>query len=1114
MRHPYIYIMAVALALSSSIAATAQTTGQPQALSGDTLQDALHQIAPAIRQREYTQERPLVYEGSWDLWPYTFLNVMGEPDGYSVDLVRLILDRLNIPYVIKLKPQPEVFNDLKEGRSDLMLGIAAGFHDQYGHYGRTAITLFTQSVATPKSEPVEIETFSDLASHHVIVNAGSLAYHLMQNQGWGDNATVTTDITESMLKVSNQNQGAVLWNDLGLKWLVKRYQLDNLEITPVNMPHGEYKFMSNDTRLLAHMDSVYALLNSEEKIIPLQNKWFYPERRETATPGWVWQAIIVTTLLLIVLVIYIYVYRMKGRRVNQENNKRYRRLALILETSGVHIWTFDVKERMFTWRNENGQAAYNYTPEEFSQRYSPEDYKQLRNAILRLAATPKPDDGKEEEVKLSIRAKDIEEGSNEMRNYTIMLSVLRRSSNGKAAVIIGTKKDITESIRLQQQTDDRAKHYRTLFNTPLVGIMYFNKYGLLTDINEKACEMYDCQAGDILAKSVSIYDMLSIGSVDIDEIDGMYATKDINLAAIPGAGSSEQENTLHCEYNVLQVNNEENKPIGFFAIARKMLATLLLILGIMPATAQSWKQKFTPEHPLIIVGDWDKPPYEFLNRNGEPSGTNVESMDLVFKEMGVPYKYVLKDWNIAMKMFERGDADIILAYSTTYRDSNYVFSQNIINYNRIVAASMGESNHRITLHELLHEGVVLRPFDYSSYFFRNADSTFAEKVVYQSTKVALTGLTDSIYKYFVWGEEPLKWKIREYNLEGIVLNEVQIPVSDIFIIGHDRELVEAMDDHYSRLKQSGQIQAIIDKWLHPEQLQKAKQPFYILVIGGILLLLVTIYLFNLLAKRHVKMITRKSVELNNMMTRALHMGNFDVTVYDIKHDLVTNNYGHLLPDEGITVEEFAEHIHPKEQEEFHHRLERLLNGRDKKFELNKHWKDYNGNWLFLQGHAIVEADEEGHPRYIINAVHDVTRDEQQEMKDHEIACQYRLLTHLPPAARALFDGKTNFATAFDDIFELLKQRTAKAPVKLTMENPYDTFLTRIDVSRVQKMLTDFVDQAVALVGEGTICVGYRYEKEKDGQPGGLHLYCEATATGNDGKKGSTSWCWMPCERLT
>jgi len=250
------------------------------------------------------------------------------------------------------------------------------------------------------------------------------------------------------------------------------------------------------------------------------------------------------------------------------------------------------------------------------------------------------------------------------------------------------------------------------------------------------------------------------------------------------------------------------------------------------------------------------------------------------------------------------------------------------------------------------------------------------------------------------------------------------------------------------------------------------------------------------------------------MTRALHMGNFDVTVYDIKHDLVTNNYGHLLPEKGISMAEFAEHIHPKEQGEFNHKLERLLNGRDKKFELNKHWKDYNGNWLFLQGHAIVEADEEGHPRYIINAVHDVTRDEQQEMKDHEIACQYRLLTHLPPAARALFDGKTNFATAFDDIFELLKQRTAKAPVKLTMENPYNTFLTRIDVSHVQKMLTDFVDQAVALVGEGTICVGYRYEKEKDGQPGGLHLYCEATSTGNDGKKGSTSWFWVPCERLT
>lgn len=49
--------------------------------------------------RPYTQEHPLVYEDVFDLWPYSFLNENGEPDGYNVDLIRMMLKELDIPYI-------------------------------------------------------------------------------------------------------------------------------------------------------------------------------------------------------------------------------------------------------------------------------------------------------------------------------------------------------------------------------------------------------------------------------------------------------------------------------------------------------------------------------------------------------------------------------------------------------------------------------------------------------------------------------------------------------------------------------------------------------------------------------------------------------------------------------------------------------------------------------------------------------------------------------------------------------------------------------------------------------------------------------------------------------
>ena len=139
-------------------------------------------------ERIYTEENPLVYEDCRDLWPYAFLNEEGKPEGYNIALVDRLMSELNIPYVIKLKPRLETFRDLKEGKADLTLGLAAGFHDEYGRYGRQAITLFTQSVATAKGKPVEIKSFRDLGKPgiKVIVNDSSLCHHLMLDYGWED----------------------------------------------------------------------------------------------------------------------------------------------------------------------------------------------------------------------------------------------------------------------------------------------------------------------------------------------------------------------------------------------------------------------------------------------------------------------------------------------------------------------------------------------------------------------------------------------------------------------------------------------------------------------------------------------------------------------------------------------------------------------------------------------------------------------------------------------------------------------------------------------------------------------------------------------------------------
>ena len=121
----------------------------------------------------YNEEHPLLYEDAWDLWPYVFLNENGEPDGYNIDLLKMIFKELDIPYIIKLKPTLEAQADLKNGKSDLMLRMDASFSRGNSLYSKSIIQLFTHSVVAPKNQPQNIHTGQDLKGHLVIVHKGN-----------------------------------------------------------------------------------------------------------------------------------------------------------------------------------------------------------------------------------------------------------------------------------------------------------------------------------------------------------------------------------------------------------------------------------------------------------------------------------------------------------------------------------------------------------------------------------------------------------------------------------------------------------------------------------------------------------------------------------------------------------------------------------------------------------------------------------------------------------------------------------------------------------------------------------------------------------------------------
>ena len=512
----------------------------------------------------FSTERPLVYEDAWDLWPYSFLNENGEPVGYNIDLLKLICKRLDIPYVIKLKPTSEALEDLKEGHSDLMMGMDANFHDDFALYGKSVLNLFTHSVAHQKGSQPKVRTIGDLSKYRVIVHEGSFSHHLMKDNGWGSNAEGYEDMKDAILKANSDPECEIVWNTMSLKWLIQKYQATNLQLTPIDIPHGEYKFMSNNSHLLQQLDSVYKLLDSEEQLQPIQNKWFYPERTETGIPSWIWKLAVALAVLAVISLLYYLFYRIQEKRVSEDLQKKNARLSLVLNTSNVRFWTYDIPTKTFTWMDKEGKAERNYTILEFSQRYRREDFERLTEAINQLVRQEK------ENVTLEMSAKDKGEGG-EDREFTIALSVLRRQKSGRPSVIIGTRSDITEERQMQQKAEDAMLRYQAIFNSAMIDMVYYDENGILTDMNQKAGAAFKGGKDAIIAKKITIADVLGESDIDLQKLEPIHLTQIFKSADDERALNKHlRRGLLYYELQLMPIYDQHHRLLCIYGTGRNV----------------------------------------------------------------------------------------------------------------------------------------------------------------------------------------------------------------------------------------------------------------------------------------------------------------------------------------------------------------------------------------------------------------------------------------------------------------------------------------------------------------------------------------------------------------
>ena len=511
----------------------------------------------------YNDKRPLIYEDAWDLWPYVFLNENGEPDGYNIDLLKMIFKELDIPYEIRLRPTLEAQKDLKEHKSDLMLRMDADFARHNSSYGRTIVQIFTHSLVKPKGQAVNARNGKELSRYPVIVHDKSFSHYKLLESGWAKEIIPYDDMKEAIQNVSTENNGIILWNSMSLKWLMTKYHTDNLEIIPFDFPYGEYKFFANDQHLLNQLDSVYSILRSNDRLTAIQNKWFYPERQETGIPSWIWDMVKFFTILAVGILVYYTFFKIRERKMTQKINKENQRLSLIMKTSNVMFCTYNVSSQYFTVMDSSGHAERSYSLLEYSHRFDPNDFTNLTDGLRNVI------EGKSETV--TIQLKEYENNLIDSNNYTVTLSVLRRDKHKRPSIIIILKTDTTQDRMRQALIKESMLRYQSLFNSALVDMVYYDADGYISDMNTKSLSVMGIDNEEIKRRKISLRDVLGMKDLDIDKFEYFYATQ---LYTSPNDNRVLNKllgrKKLYYELQVMPIYDKFGNRIGFFGTGRNV----------------------------------------------------------------------------------------------------------------------------------------------------------------------------------------------------------------------------------------------------------------------------------------------------------------------------------------------------------------------------------------------------------------------------------------------------------------------------------------------------------------------------------------------------------------
>ncbi|MEI6702797.1 MAG: transporter substrate-binding domain-containing protein, partial [Deltaproteobacteria bacterium] len=268
----------------------------------------------------------------------------------------------------------------------------------------------------------------------------------------------------------------------------------------------------------------------------------------------------------------------------------------------------------------------------------------------------------------------------------------------------------------------------------------------------------------------------------------------------------------------------------------------LLCLCLLPIPAQAVEMDVAEPNIIVIGGDRDYPPYEFLDNNGKLAGYNVDLTKAIADVMGMQVVFRSGGWSEMRNALMNGSVDVLqgISYSDD-RTKTLSFSppHTIITHAIFARKETPPVNSLEGIRG--KEIVVFRDGIMHDYL---TSLGFSNNLVMTDTPAdALRLLASGKHDYAVLAMLPGMYIIREHKLSNLVPVAKNISTQKYCyaVKRGNEDLLARFNEGLAILKKTGQYQEIYERWLGvlgPPKVPWEKVVWYgVMVLGPLLLIL-------------------------------------------------------------------------------------------------------------------------------------------------------------------------------------------------------------------------------------------------------------------------------------